>query len=112
MMTRALHGIARISIRLLPPQRAFLVVRAVASFLPTVPDNAAITMEEGLGRSGTCLTRAMTVASRMRAGAVAIGVKAPSAPFRAHAWVLSREGHPLRESDRDGEVIAVLRPRV
>jgi hypothetical protein len=112
MIAWTLHGLARISLRALPPGRAFEVVRAVARLLPAIErDEAAAVMADELAGSGTCLSRAIAVASRVRGGSVAIGVShRPPAPFRAHAWVL-RMGRPVRESDRYGDVIAVIRAK-
>src|SRR5215472_15366680 len=87
--TRALHLVARLAIRAFPPLLARRVVVRFARLLPPVYDElVARELAELLDRSGTCLSRAITLAARMPKAEVVIGVN-PGAPrpYFAHAWV-------------------------
>jgi hypothetical protein len=76
--------------------------------LPTLSLDEARLLAGDLDGSGTCLSRALAVASRVNGAKVAIGVRyAAGAALSAHAWVVWG-GVPLRAADPIGEVIAVL----
>jgi hypothetical protein len=110
--TRALHALARISIRSARPARARAIVAAAARLLPRLDEERARRALRSLGRRGTCLSRALTIATRLEGARIAIGVHySTGAPLRAHAWVVLN-GHPLCESDPDGDVIALLDPSI
>lgn len=112
-----LHATAWSLLRLLPPRAAFRWTIRFARMLPTIDD-----AEEGkriavaVAKRGTCLSRAMTVAARLRDAEVVIGVDPrsvrPDAPsLAAHAWV-EKNGVPLLLSDvGEGEIARLRVPR-
>jgi hypothetical protein len=102
-----LHVVAYVSIRLLPPRRAHAVVVRAGAFLPQRRSLAAVRRAASRLRSGTCLSRALTVSARAPGSEVVIGVGRPS-ELNAHAWV-ELEGRPLRPDDPSGAEIARLR---
>jgi hypothetical protein len=102
-----LHAVAYVSIRLLPPQRAHAFVVRAGSFLPQRRSVDAVRRAAGRLRSGTCLSRALTISARAPGSEVVIGVGRPS-ELNAHAWV-ELDGVPLRPSDPRGAEIARLR---
>ena len=108
MISQAVHTVARIALFVLPPQRAFSLVRRLGKRLPlALTDSDARHIADTIADTGTCLSRAMATASRIDGGTVAIGVHYGPSAFRAHAWVLL-QGRPLRDTDPDGEIIAIL----
>jgi hypothetical protein len=108
---RALHLVARTALRLFPPRRAKDVVDETAKRL-TVPfgslDEARAVLA-AIEHEGTCLSRALVVAARLRDAEVVIGVdpNGNRSLLAAHAWVVI-DGVPLRASDPRGEEIARL----
>jgi hypothetical protein len=87
MTDRMLHAVARIAIRLWPPLEAKRRIDSIGSvFTP-------ITIDEGSRlfrtlRGGTCLSRALAIASRMPGAEVVIGATSTSdSPMSAHAWI-------------------------
>lgn len=109
---RALHWLARVALRTMPPRRAKDVVDQAARALPPFASlEEARRVANALDAHGTCLSRAMTVASRLRNAEVVIGVDPNSprdpSPLGAHAWVVV-DGVPLRASDPRGEEIVRL----
>ena len=106
--THVLHAIARAALRTSSPLRALSIVRRVARRLTPYPDRAVAAYEAAaLEPSGTCLSRAITIAARYPGARVAIGVDpARTGPF-AHAWV-EIDGGPLFAGDPRGAVIAIL----
>lgn len=105
-----LHAVAWGLLRVLPPRSAFRWTARIGRVFPPIRSRAtARQMAETLEAHGTCLSRAVTVASRIPDAEVVIGVDARSlparAPFTAHAWV-DLNGTPLREEDaRPGEIV-------
>lgn len=87
---RGLHLIARAALRLTSPPLALRLVGRVSWLSRPLGDLAkARAAEDALRGSGTCLTRAVTVSSRLRRSEVVIGAdpwSSGSAP-QAHAWV-------------------------
>src|SRR5882724_5664976 len=104
-----LHATAWGLLRVLPPRIAFRWTRRIARLLPAVRgERDALTIADAIDSRGTCLSRALTVAARLRDAEVVIGVDSSSltrsVPFTAHAWV-ELNGAPLRVEDlRDGEI--------
>jgi hypothetical protein len=87
--TRLVHLVSRVAVRLASPLQAKSVSDALAAMLPPLRGaaEAEIAMK-GLGDSGTCLTRALAVASRLPGAEIVIGVDPSRRPISsAHAWV-------------------------
>ena len=110
-----LHAAAWGLLRVLPPRRAFRWTARIAAALPTIrEDEAARSIAGALDSRGTCLSRSLTVAARLRDAEVVIAVDASSlcghgAAFAAHAWVESH-GAPLRPTDVIAGEIVRIRP--
>jgi hypothetical protein len=87
-----LHVTARIAIRIWPPLTAKKRVDALGALFHPVTFTEAQTIMGRL-RGGTCLTRALVVAARLREAEVVIGA-APlrGERLRAHAWVETTSG--------------------
>ena len=111
MINRSLHLVARVAIQLLPPVRAQRVVATLARAFPRIRgEECARALAYELETSGTCLSRAMTIAARVENAQIAIGVTyAPGGRLRAHAWV-TLDGFAIRDADPDGEVLAIVSP--
>jgi hypothetical protein len=87
MTGRLLHTAARIAIRLWPPLTAKRRVDALGSLLPPIDFDQASRLSERL-HGGSCLSRALVIASRMPGAQVVIGARRASGqPLEAHAWV-------------------------
>jgi hypothetical protein len=98
----ALHCLVRAALRVAPPPRALRWVTRAARVLPPLQGaDEARALRSLLGRSGSCLTRAITIASRLPGGEVVIGLDPWGATSpRAHAWV---ELGGVRIDASDGE---------
>lgn len=94
MMLRAhvLHLVARVALRVASPVRAFRLVRRART--ASLDARAARHVAAALHPSGTCLTRALTVAAMTPGARVALGASGLTPPFAAHAWV-DLNGQPL-----------------
>ena len=108
-----LHAAAWGLLRILPPRRAFQWTARIASALPQIhADDEARRVAAALDSRGTCLSRSLTLAARLRDAEVVIGVDARSlagqrVSFTAHAWVES-QGVPLRPDDViAGEIVRI-----
>jgi hypothetical protein len=108
-----LHATAWGLLRILPPRKAFRWTARAARFLPTVTaETDALRIADALESRGTCLSRSLTLAARLRDAEVVIGVDGSSmrgqgVTFLAHAWV-EISGRPLRSSDViAGEIVRV-----
>lgn len=108
-----LHAAAWGLLRIFPPRRAFRWTARIAATFPVIHrDDEARRIADALDSRGTCLSRSLTVAARLRDAEVVIAVDASSfaghgAAFTAHAWVESH-GHPLRSSDIiAGEIVRI-----
>ncbi len=77
---------------------------ARAHVLPPFSDTAEARGSHLRLRGGTCLSRAMTTASRLPGSAVSIGVRNEAGRIHAHAWV-TIAGAPLVEASPSGTVI-------
>ena len=94
--TRLVHLLSRVAVRLASPLQAKALSDAVAAMLPPLRGaaEAEIAMKT-LADSGTCLTRALAVASRLPGAEVVIGVDPSRGPISsAHAWV-EFKGHKI-----------------
>jgi len=97
---RLLHVVARLAVRARTPLRAKQIVDAVGRLLPPLSLGEAMRIAQELEGSGTCLTRALTIAARLPRSEVVIGSDGPTeVAFSAHAWV-----------ERDGTVISGSSP--
>jgi hypothetical protein len=111
-----LHATAWSLLRLLSPRRAFRWTARVARILPIVTTHdEALRIAEALDSRGTCLSRSLTLAARLRDAEVVIGVHDSSmrghgAAFTAHAWV-EISGAPMRADDVIGGEIVRIRAR-
>jgi hypothetical protein len=85
-----LNRIAWLAIRIWPPVEAKRRVDALGSWLgPLDIEEAERALAELYG--GSCLTRALALAARVRDAQIVIGARCGgAAPFYAHAWVESR----------------------
>jgi hypothetical protein len=83
------------ALRLTTPLRAVAIVKRVARLFPAVVTTAEVeSIAVRLGNQGTCLSRAIAVASRCARSEIVIGVSPDSSDARAaidsvdaHAWV-------------------------
>jgi hypothetical protein len=85
----ALHGVARLAVRLLTPVRAKRLLDRLGGGLRAyrTPDELRAGAHV-LDGHGTCLTRALTLAARAPGAEVVIAVDPRrSASLHAHAWV-------------------------
>jgi hypothetical protein len=98
----AFHLLVRLVLRSNPPARAKAIVCAIGRLLPAYPDTeAAARATSLLGRRGTCLTRSLAIAARLRGAEIVIGTRNPRVPpFAAHAWVEIR-GRRVAAKDAD-----------
>jgi len=106
--TRALHELAYFTLRFSSPLTAARIVRKAARWV--TPYKGADEAREAAARlegRGTCLTRALAVAARLRGAHVVIGIDPSTEATLGHAWV-ELDAHPLREGDPRGATIAVL----
>jgi len=92
----ALHGVARVALRVLPPARARAVVGAVARMAPPLASaDEAREADRVLGSAGSCLTRALAISALLPGSDVAIGADpGHAARLHAHAWVELND-HPV-----------------
>lgn len=110
-----LHAAAWGLLHVTSPRRALSWTSRIARVLsPLANDEDGRRVAIAIGQSGTCLSRALTVASRLRGAEVVIGVamQAESVPGRtvaAHAWV-ERAGAPLFLDDPNAGEITRMRP--
>jgi len=85
---RLLHTIARLAIRLSTPVVARKIVFAAGSRFRKLSTIEATRLAHRLRRSGTCLTRALTIAALLPDAEVVVGRSASDdRAFAAHAWV-------------------------
>lgn len=104
LLAHATHLVARIAVATMPPKRALHAVGRVNTWLPDLDPKTARHLAGALEPSGTCLTRAMVIATRMRGAELVIGRPGPAG---FHAWV-EVAGRPLRSWDASGPVLARL----
>jgi hypothetical protein len=89
VVLRGLHWIARVALRVQPPLRAKATVDRIAGGLrPLRGVVEAHQAAQVLGAAGSCLSRAVAIASRLPGAHVVIGVdRWRSVRTRTHAWV-------------------------
>jgi hypothetical protein len=84
-----LHWLARAALRVRPPLQAKALVDRIAGAFPALDgvDDARAAVRE-LYPSGSCLSRAVTIAATLPGAEIVIGVDAWSAArLSAHAWL-------------------------
>ena len=87
--TRLLHLVARLAERTQQPLRAKRLVDTLGHLLRPLDSREAMRDARKLEGSGTCLTRALTIAARLPGSEVVIGTNGlPASAFSAHAWVV------------------------
>src|SRR5438132_1700314 len=92
MTDHFLHLAAKIAIHVWPPLEAKRRVDAIASLFPAVEFDEAERMARRL-RGGSCLSRALVIASRLPGAEIVIGAKPPrGGSLEAHAWVEAAHG--------------------
>jgi hypothetical protein len=89
LITEALHGVAWVALRVQSPVNARRTVARLGTMVPPFATAAeARTAVRGLLSGGSCLSRSLAVAARLRGSSVVIGVDPRwSSRFMAHAWV-------------------------
>ncbi len=93
------HGAVWLAVKLGTLEHGKIAARFGARLLPPLSLHSARLLSVDLRPVGTCLSRSLTVASRVRGGAVALGFDPDRAPnFRPHAWLVV-DGIPVIESD-------------
>jgi hypothetical protein len=104
----AAHVIAKLALRLVSPNDALRATARLFAWSPLHPATARHSLGV-LEPSGTCLTRSIAVAARLRGASIVLARinSDRDAPFIAHAWV-ELEGRPIRSWDAQGAVIARL----
>ncbi len=108
MLVHAWHAVCWTAVKTLRPQTAAWLAGLLGGHLRTWSEDEAIRVSRAM-RGGTCLSRALAVASRMVNARVAIGAQpyATRIRFVAHAWV-EVNGVPLIEEEVTGPAIAYL----
>jgi hypothetical protein len=106
----ALLAMAHGALRVLRPLRAHAVMMRVGALLPRLETAEEVRrVARSLGRHGSCLSRALVVASRAHTADVVIGVERRSKEqLVAHAWV-EMDGSPIHPSEVTGKTIVRLR---
>jgi hypothetical protein len=111
--TRALHLVTRAALKVSSPLRAKKWIDSLGLLLPSLSVSDASRMARELEPSGSCLTRALTIAARLRGSQVVIGANASGgdgARFGAHAWV-EHDGKAIG-TDATPYLIVRLSPRL
>lgn len=100
-----LHVVAVAGVACSSPARARAAVGFFARHLRPLDVGASRHVAALLEPMGSCLTRALVVASRLPNSAIVIGIERESDRLDAHAWV-EVDGTPLRQSDVWGHRLA------
>lgn len=89
LLEHAHHGAVWLTVKVAKLEHAKAVARMGARFVPALDADTARALFDDLRPVGTCLSRALTIASRLPNAEVAFGFDPRRAPnFRPHAWVL------------------------
>jgi Transglutaminase-like superfamily len=108
-LEHAHHGAVWLVVKVAKLDHAKAVARAGARFLPELDADRARELFADLRPVGTCLSRALTIASRLRDAEVAFGFDPARAPnFRPHAWVL-HGGRELIAGDACATTLTTIR---
>jgi hypothetical protein len=94
-----LHAITRAALEVRSPLATKRMIDALGRWMRPIDADEARRELSALERSGrgTCLSRSLSVAARLRGSRVVIGVARPEAKaFTAHAWV-EIDGVPIRD---------------
>ena len=114
------HLVSRVALKVAAPQTAFRLMSWLGRTKPLTAAGAAAYTRR-LGSSGTCLSRSISIASRLADARIAIGVMSlrdrPVSGvagglegwqvMRAHAWV-ELDGAPLTGHEASGTIIGHL----
>lgn len=83
-----LHLVARVALRVRRPLQAKRIVDGIGRCFPTLSPAVAARAARELEGRGTCLTRALVIASRLPGSELVFGTDGPDhTGFSAHAWV-------------------------
>jgi hypothetical protein len=83
------HGAVWLAVKVGTLDQAKRIARAGAMVVPTLSMHSAKMLFADLRPVGTCLSRSLTIASRLPESEVAFGFDPARAPhFRPHAWVV------------------------
>ena len=89
LFEHAHHGAVWLTVKVAKLEHAKAVARVGARFVPALDAEAARVFFDDLRPVGTCLSRSLTIASRLDGAEVAFGFDPARAPnFRPHAWVM------------------------
>ena len=109
MLEHLHHGAVWFTVKVAKLDHAKAVARAGAALLPPLSMQSARVVFDDLGTVGTCLSRSLTLASRLPNAEVAFGFDPARAPnFRPHAWVVV-DGSALVAHDRCPTVLTTIR---
>src|ERR1700690_1636521 len=107
------HFLSRVGLKIAPPAVVYRLLGLVGRIAPLTRDEG-VTYFNKLDRVGSCLSRSISVASRLPEAYVAIGVTplpertvCDAKTIHAHAWV-EIGGEPLRGREPMGAVIGTL----
>ncbi len=103
------HGAVWLVVKVAKLDQAKAVARFGARFVPPLDAATARVVFDDLRSVGTCLSRALTIASRLHGAEVAFGFDPARAPnFRPHAWVML-EGAELVAGDGCPTTLTTIR---
>jgi hypothetical protein len=89
LFEHAHHGAVWLAVKVAKLEHAKAVARAGARFVSPLDAERARILFDDLRPIGTCLSRSLTIASRLAGAEVAFGFDPGRAPnFRPHAWVM------------------------
>ena len=103
----AVHACAWLAVRCLPWRATVPTMRVLGRVVPPLADETRARRSLRTLRGGTCLTRSLATAARLRGSQVALGVRRDKGTFLAHAWVMVA-GAPLERGDSVGAVITTV----
>ncbi len=108
-LEHAHHGAVWLAVKVAKLEHAKVVARVGARFVPALNVQSAQVLFDELRPVGTCLSRSLTIASRLPGAEVAFGFDPARAPnFRPHAWVVVA-GHALVTADACPTTLTTIR---
>jgi hypothetical protein len=108
-LEHAHHGAVWLTVKVAKLEHAKAVACLGARVVPALDVQSARVLFDELRPVGTCLSRALTIASRLPGAEVAFGFDPARAPnFRPHAWVVL-EGAPLVPADACPTTLTTVR---
>ena len=109
VLEHAHHGAVWLAVKVAKLDHARAVACFGARIVPTLDLQSARILFDELRSVGTCLSRSLTIASRLPGAEVAFGFDPARAPnFHPHAWVML-EGDPLVPSDACPTTLTTVR---